>query len=147
MKDTSNLRFAKRAPTLTEFRELRINAGWHFPPDPIMSAALTKTLFGVCVDTLEGQTIGMGRIVGDGGIQLFITDVIVHKEWQTHGLGSRIMALLMEYVEKNASPATFVGLFSAFGRDKFYEKFGFIVRPNESLGPGMVFFPRKAKEE
>jgi GNAT superfamily N-acetyltransferase len=143
MKDTSNLQFTARIPTLEEFRGLRINAGWHVPPDPLMSAALSKTLFGVCAETPTGEAIGMGRVVGDGGIQLFITDVIVQKEWQNHGLGSKIMALLMEYVRNTASPATFVGLFSAFGRDKFYEKFGFIVRPNEKLGPGMMFVHRK----
>ncbi len=147
MKDTRDLRFTTRPPTLAEFRDLRVDAGWHLPPDLIMSAALAKTLLGVCVETPKGETIGMGRVVGDGGIQLFITDVIVHKEWQNLGLGSKIMAMLMEYVETTASPETFVGLFSAFGRDKFYEKFGFIVRPNESLGPGMMFVRRRNKDD
>ena len=138
MEDTNTTQFEKRVPTLEEFRGLRANAGWPSPSNENMGIALTKTLFGVCVKCPEGQTIGMGRVVGDGGVQVFITDVIVRKDWQNRGLGSEIMENLMQYVEANTSPETFVGLFSAFGRDKFYEKFGFIVRPNETFGPGMM---------
>jgi GNAT superfamily N-acetyltransferase len=141
-EEEDNLRFMKRTPTPTEFKELRRNAGWPLPPDSAINDGLNKTIYGVCVQTTSGETVGMGRIVGDGGIQLFITDVIVRKDWQNHGLGSEIMKFLMEYVEQTASPATFVGLFSAPGRHKFYERFGFISRPNERLGPGMVFLPK-----
>jgi len=49
----------------------------------------------------------------------------------------------MDYIRANGSPATFVGLFSALGREDFYKKFGFIVRPSQTLGPGMVFRPEK----
>jgi GNAT superfamily N-acetyltransferase len=143
MKENEKIQFVKRSPTPLEFKELRSNAGWKALPDSAIPDALEKTIFGVCVQTAGGKTIGMGRLVGDGGIQIFITDVIVHKDWQNQGLGSEIMKVLMEYIDQNASSATFVGLFSAFGRNKFYERFGFISRPNEKLGPGMVFFPKK----
>jgi len=103
---STDLKFSKRTPTFEEFRELRTNAGWQFPSDPIIRDALSKTLFGICVETQEGKTIGMGRVVGDGGLQAFVTDVIVDKEWQGRGVGSRIMLLLMEYIEENASFAT-----------------------------------------
>ena len=142
----NSLKFSKRVPTLEEFRDLRINAGWRLPSDPMITDALSNTIFGVCVENTEGATIGMGRIVGDRGLQIFITDLIVHKEWQNKGIGTKIMKLLMEYVECNTSPATFVGLFAAFGRHGFYEKFDFISRPNETLGPGMVFFPKRTRE-
>jgi GNAT superfamily N-acetyltransferase len=146
VKETNDFRYEKRSPTQAEFKDLRANAGWRIPPDALIQDALNKTIFAVCAKTSDGKTVGMGRIVGDGGIQLFITDVIVHKEWQRRGLGTGIMTLLMEYIETHASPATFVGLFSAMGRHTFYEKFGFIVRPNENMGPGMLFFPKKTEE-
>lgn len=142
MKDAGKLQFTKRVPTLDEFRELRTNAGWGLPSALITSEALAKTLFGVCVETPEGRTIGMGRVVGDGGLQVFITDVIIHKDWQNQGVGSKLMKLLMEHIENTISPATSVGLFSALGRDKFYEQFGFVSRPTKTLGPGMVFVPK-----
>ena len=112
-----------------------------------MRTALTRTLFAVCVKCPAGQTIGIGRVVGDGGVQVFVTDVIVRNDWQKRGLGSGIMERLMQYIETNTSPETFVGLFSAFGRHKFYEKFGFTVRPNETFGPGMMLTHRKHEDE
>ncbi|VTR67722.1 putative acetyltransferase [Desulfosarcina cetonica] len=140
---TNNLRYIERIPTAAEFQELRTNAGWGIPPESALKDSLAKTIFGVCVEDSDGTTIGMGRLVGDGGIQVFITDVIVHKHWQNRGIGKQIMKSLMKHVENVSSPATFVGLFSAIGREKFYKTFGFITRPNEKLGAGMVYFPAK----
>lgn len=83
----------------------------------------------------------MARIVGDGGIQLFVTDVIVRRNWQRMGIGTAIMTLTMQEIAECAPPGCFVGLFSAVGLESFYQKFGFIVRPTDRLGAGMVFYP------
>lgn len=140
---TTNLRFLAKTPSLAAFKFLRTDAGWPLPPDDVIETSLNCTLFGMCIESDEGQTIGMGRVVGDGGIQLFITEVIVCKEWQNKGLGTKIMQGLMEYVHSAKHKGTFVGLFSAFGRHEFYEKFGFTIRPTETLGPGMMLSKRK----
>lgn len=144
---TNKLRYIKRIPTVAEFQKLRTNAGWGIPPEFVLKDSLANTIFGICVETLDGTTIGMGRLVGDGGIQVFITDVIVHKKWQNRGIGKQIMKSLMNHVEDAASSATFVGLFSAIGREDFYKAFGFITRPNRTLGAGMVYFPAKKGDE
>ncbi|NLU42142.1 MAG: hypothetical protein GXX08_08050 [Firmicutes bacterium] len=34
------------------------------------------------------------------------------------------------------------GLFAALGRHPFYERFGFVARPTDELGPGMVYLKR-----
>lgn len=96
---TNNLRYIERIPTAAEFQELRTNAGWGIPPESALKDSLAKTIFGVCVEDSDGTTIGMGRLVGDGGIQVFITDVIVHKHWQNRGIGKQIMKSLMKHVE------------------------------------------------
>jgi predicted GNAT family N-acyltransferase len=142
MKDPVALTYTKRVPTLTAFRELRINAGWKLPPDAVIEESLTRTILGVCVETSDGETIGMARVVGDGGIQLFVTDVIVRKDWQHQGVGTRIMELVMKEIGEHAPPGSFVGLFSAVGLEDFYRRFGFIVRPTDKLGAGMVFYPK-----
>jgi GNAT superfamily N-acetyltransferase len=144
---TDSLQYIKRVPTVSEFQDLRANAGWRIPPESVLKDSLAKTIFGICVETFNGTTIGMGRLVGDGGIQVFITDVIVHEQWQNRGIGKQIMKSLMKYVDEAASPATFVGLFSAFGCEDFYKAFGFITRPNRTLGPGMIYFPAKEDNE
>ena len=50
------------------------------------------------------------------------------------------MECLMAYIEKVAMSAcnTMVGLMSAKGKERFYEKFGFQKRPNEFQGNGMI---------
>ena len=44
----------------------------------------------------------------------------------------------MEQLPNHAASGAFVGLFSALGREFFYQKFGFVVRPTETLGPGKI---------
>ncbi len=144
MEQLCDLQFQKRIPSVAEFRELRQNAGWGIPPEASIAKALQSTLFGVCVLSPEGKTIGMARLVGDGGVQFFITDVIVHKDWHNRGIGSQIMKLLMEYVDQVALPGTFVGLFSANGREEFYKRFGFFVRPHEQYGAGMSYLHKQS---
>jgi GNAT superfamily N-acetyltransferase len=141
----NNLKYIKRIPTVKEFLALRKDAGWGVPPESIASEALGKTIFSICVES-NNETIGMGRVVGDGELQIFITDVIINKNYQKQGIGTVIMEIIMEYIEEHISPFAFVGLFSAFGRDNFYQKFDFIVRPNNSFGPGMMFYKNKKNE-
>lgn len=126
-----------------EFRSLRVDAGWTLPPDTAMEESLKRTVRGVCAETPEGETVGMARIVGDGGIQLFVTDVIVRKDWQHQGVGTEIMKLVMEQIDECAPPGCFVGLFAAVELEDFYKRFGFIERPTERLGAGMVFHPKE----
>ena len=85
------------------------------------------------------QVVGMGRLVGDGFTICYIQDLIVLPEYQGKGIGTAIMEKLIDYIKDNAIPNTYVtaGLFSAKGKESFYEKFGFYIRPNENRGAGM----------
>lgn len=134
--EACELQFVKRNPTTEEFLALRNEAGWGSPPEPVVEAALRNTLFAVCAQTPDGKAVGMARIVGDGGIQSFVTDVIVSNEWRRRGLATRIMSLLVEYLEQNGLYGC--GLFAAKGVEPLYEKFGFVVRPNALRGAGMT---------
>lgn len=131
------IRYVERTPTPEEFIALRSDAGWGLVHEPALSASLNNTIFAICAETIEGKTVGMARVVGDGGMQLFVTDVIVQTEWRDRGIGTEIMRRVTDHIKESTSPNTFVGLFSARGRDPFYEKFGFVARPNEKFGSGM----------
>ena len=48
------------------------------------------------------QMIGMGRIVGDGSIYFYIQDIVVHPDYQKHGIGKEIMHRLVTYLHENA---------------------------------------------
>lgn len=85
---------------------------------------LENTLYGVSVvETETGETVGMARIVGDGGCVYHISDMVVHPDHQGQGLGTRIMDALMAYLEEHAPESAYVNLMADV--DGFYEQWGF----------------------
>lgn len=84
--------------------------------------------------------MGMGRIVGDGAVICYIQDFIVKSEYQGQGIGKLMMEKLIQHVEsfRTENSEIMLCLMCAKGREKFYEKFGFVGRPTDSLGPGMI---------
>lgn len=86
------------------------------------------------------EPVGMGRIVGDGAVICYVQDLIVIPEKQSDGIGGMILSRLKEFVTQEGIPGTTMmfDLMCAKGRENFYEKHGFIARPTEDLGPGMI---------
>ena len=87
----------------------------------------------------QGRPVALGRIVTDHGYIVYIADIIVLPEYQGQGLGRQIMENIMNYIKAQLKPGyrIMAVLVSAKGKEAFYEKFGFIKRPDESFGPGM----------
>lgn len=88
----------------------------------------------------DEEPVGMGRIVGDGAVICYVQDLIVIPEKQSDGIGGMILNRLKKIVEQEGIPGTTMmfDLMCAKGRENFYEKHGFIARPTENLGPGMI---------
>ncbi len=77
--------------------------------------------------------IGFGRLVSDGVLHAMIYDMIVDPHYQGQGIGTRILQMLIAWCrEANIRD---VQLFCANGKRGFYEKNGFLTRPETS--PGM----------
>jgi hypothetical protein len=55
------------------------------------------------------------------------------------------MNKIMEYIRLHASENTVIGLMAAKGKEPFYERYGFTVRPNDKLGSGMTMFWKTEK--
>lgn len=91
------------------------------------------------------QPVGMGRIVGDGAVISYIQDLIVIPNCQGKGVGSGLIKRLIDFVESIRIEDTemMLCLMCAKGREGFYEKHGFIARPTENLGPGMIQYLKK----
>lgn len=77
--------------------DLYHNVGWqnYTSDEPKLIRALNQSL---CVITAWQDTdlIGLIRAVGDGESILYIQDILVRKEFQRHGVGSRLIHLLFE---------------------------------------------------
>jgi GNAT superfamily N-acetyltransferase len=114
----------ERPPTVAEYQRLREVVGWGNLDAEATEIGLRNALFSVCV-VYQDDVIGCGRVVGDGGIYFYIQDVIVLPEFQGKGIGKRIMATIINYLEAHAHPNAFVGLMAAKGVSTFYEPYGF----------------------
>jgi len=140
-----DLIYKKTLPAAEEYNQLRENVGWGLMPINIVEKSFEKTIYGISVYN-GNNIIGSGRIVGDGGLCFYIQDIMVLKTFQKKGIGSRIVQLLMDYLEENAVINSYIGLMSAKGLEKFYSKYGFMERPNEYFGAGMTqFWGRKGE--
>lgn len=132
MSDTIQL--VEREPTPEEYRRLRASVGWNEIADDRVRAALPRSLFSVVLER-DGEAVGCGRVVGDGGIYFYVQDVIVVPELQGRGLGRRIMDAVMRYLASAVAPGSFVGLMAAKGVEDLYVRYGFTRRPGDA--PGM----------
>lgn len=127
---------------------LRSRVGWKKLSDNQAKMAVTNCLYNV-VAYLDGQAVGMGRVVGDGAVISYIQDLVILPEVQKTGIGSRVLNCLIQYVTEITEEGTemMLCLMCAKGREGFYEKHNFIPRPTEKLGPGMIQYIRKNKQE
>ena len=96
----------------------------------------------------DDRPIGMGRIVGDGAVISYIQDLIVIPEYQKQHIGSHLIEKLIDYVKEITLPGSrmMLDLMCAKGREEFYIKHGFIARPTDSLGPGMIQYISKKED-
>lgn len=135
------LKFIENTPTPYEFNILTNAVGWGKRDEDVVKEALDNTLYSLCVYD-ENKLIGYGRIIGDKTIFLYIHDVIVIPEYQAQGIGSEIMKKLLNKINKykivNPNIRTYLG--ASKGKEGFYEKFGFVTRPNNELGAGMILY-------
>ena len=122
-----------------DINSFRRSVGWYELSPRQLNCALKSSVF--AITALDGEKeVGSARVVGDGGYQFFISDVIVRPEYQGQGIGQMIIESLINYVEEIQLPGTriMLDLMCAVGRENFYKKFGFIARPTDKLGPGMI---------
>lgn len=108
--------------------------------------ALAGGLYSV-VAYVDGQVAGIGRVVGDGRIAFFIKDLVVLPKYQGAGVGSAILEALIARIQANCCAHAYVGLMSTPGKEPFYEAHGFLRRPTQDFGAGLVRFvdPNPAK--
>ena len=135
------INYVEKTPTPDDFNMLTESVGWGKRENNIVKEALRNTLYSLCVYD-ENRLIGYGRIIGDKTIFLYIQDIMVIPKYQGKQIGTEIMYKLLEQVDRykkvNPNIRTYLG--ASKGKESFYEKFGFISRPNDKLGAGMILY-------
>lgn len=77
--------------------------------------------------------VGIGRVISDGVLHAFVTEMIVDERFRGRGIGAELLRMLVERTVERG--ITDVQLFAAGGRRPFYERNGFVARPG--VAPGM----------
>ncbi len=126
-------------PSVEEFLNLRSKIGWGELDFNLAKTSLNNSLFHVIVRD-KSQLIGIGRVVGDGAMYFYIQDVIVDPSYQNSGVGSSLMERIENYLSVSAQEGSTIGLLAAKGKEAFYTRYGYILRPSNSLGNGMCRF-------
>ncbi|MEE1312671.1 MAG: GNAT family N-acetyltransferase [Lachnospiraceae bacterium] len=121
------------------YLNLRASVNWKKLSRTQAQKALDNSLFIVCAYR-GNRPAGMGRIVGDGAVICYIQDLLVHPDFQGMGVGNRILQELIRFVHTIREDGTtmMLDLMCAKDREMFYTKHGFIARPTDTLGPGMI---------
>ena len=130
----SDLIFIERVPTVEEYAALIASVGWKKREPEAISLALGNSLYAVCAQ-FENQLVGMGRVIGDGGLHYYLSDVVVLPSHQHKGIGTRVVDMLNRYLDTLPYRNTLVGIIAVKGTREFYERCGYTSQ--KSHAPAM----------
>ena len=134
------IRLIENDISVEEYLYIRSKVNWKALSVAQATRAIEKSLFFVKAVDDKNRVVGMGRIVGDGAVICYIQDLVVIPEAQGKGIGSCIINRLIDFVKtlREENTTMMLCLMCAKGRESFYMNHGFIARPTDNLGPGMI---------
>lgn len=121
----AGVELVERFPGVDDYCRIRIAAGMTPKTAEAARRGLPNTLYGVSLQS-EGEVVGMGRIIGDGGCFYTVVDIAVLPAYQQQGLGKRIMSALDAWLRANAQPSAYVTLVADGDAKHLYAQFGFV---------------------
>jgi len=129
--------FRTEMPSQEQFGALFQTTGWNdkyrLSPQELFKA-ISANWF--AVSAFDGdRLVGFGRVVSDGILHAMIYEMIVLPEYQGRGIGTQILQMLIQRCLE--ASIRDIQLFCARGKRGFYEKFGFVARPDNA--PGMQY--------
>ncbi len=133
----AQIEYLAQCPSPDEFERLYRASGWteaFDTPGERLAESVARAWYAVCARS-SGKVVGTGLILSDGVLHALIVDVIVLPEMRGQGIGTEIMKRLVAHCRE--AGVLQIQLFSARGKRPFYERLGFVARPDD--GPGMEF--------
>ncbi|WP_338719630.1 GNAT family N-acetyltransferase [Devosia sp. XK-2] len=123
-------------PGIEDYLRLRVAAGLSPKTREQAEKGLPNSWFGVSV-VQGGATIGMGRVIGDGGTAFQIVDIALEPAHHGKGLGKAIMQALMDRLNAEAPQGAYVSLIADGDAKHLYAKYGFEPVMPASIGMAM----------
>jgi GNAT superfamily N-acetyltransferase len=123
------------APALSDHLMLRVRAGLS-PMDRRQAEAGLRGSWTACHVVHEpcGETVAMGRVIGDGGCFFQVVDMAVLPEHQRRGLGDAVLAHLLDRIRAEAPPGAYISLLADPPGRRLYAKHGFRDTAPSSIG-------------
>lgn len=137
------MRYIENVLCYEDYSKLRESVGWMLFSKEQTQMALMNSLYTV-IAVKDSQTVGMGRLTGDG-MYYMIVDIVVQPNYQKQGIGTKIVNMIIEFVDKETPNGgrSSIQLIAEKGKETFYEKIGFKIIPHEFCGSGMRKVIRK----
>jgi len=133
----NTMEYRENALRYEDYCRLRGSVNWLLFSEEQTRNAIKNSLYTViAVDT--NQTIGMGRLIGDG-MYYVIVDIVVSPAYQNKGIGTTITNMIVEYVNHKTPVGgrSSIQLIAEKGKEHFYGKLGFKLIPHSYCGSGM----------
>ncbi|WP_144827456.1 GNAT family N-acetyltransferase [Kocuria rhizophila] len=122
-------------PSVADYLALRRNTGMHPKTREQAEAGIAGAWAAVHVRHLRsGATVGMGRVIGDGGWYFHVIDMAVLPEHQRQGLGSAVLEHLLDTIRASAPPGAYVSLMADGPGQPLYARHGFEDRTPRTVG-------------
>jgi GNAT superfamily N-acetyltransferase len=131
------IQYQTTPPSKNDYFALFATTGWndvyHASPEEL-ARAIANSNYVVCAFDQE-QLVGFGRVVTDGVLHAMIYEMIVDPGYQGLGIGTHILEMLVRWCKE--ANILEIQLFCARDKRSFYEKNGFVARPDDA--PGMQY--------
>ena len=124
--------------SVKEYCELRAAVNWQPIIEDQAQSGLNNSDF-IITCRVNDDIIGCARIFWDKGYIAYLADVMVKPEYQKQGIGKKLVSECIAYIDNQLKDGWRIKIVivSAKGKEQFYEKIGFELRPNERDGAGM----------
>ena len=125
-------------PSVTDYLALRRDSGMS-PKTPEQARAGIAGAWAAVHVRHHGTdaTVGMGRVIGDGGWYFHVIDMAVLPAHQGRGLGTAVLRRLLDTIRADAPPGAYVSLMAGGPGQALYARHGFVDRAPGTVGMSM----------
>ncbi len=132
---TPGYRLVMAAPSIADYVRLRRETGLTPKTEAQAAAALPGSLaVWHVVDEATGETVGMGRLLGDAGWYFHIVDMAVLPAHQRRGIGDAVLTAILDHIRQTAPAQAFVSLMADPPGRRLYDRHGFFETAPEHVG-------------
>jgi GNAT superfamily N-acetyltransferase len=130
-----DLRLISGPPDLVEYLRLRVESG--LSPKTREQGEIALRGGWAAFHVLHqptSQTVGMGRVIGDGGWYFHIIDMAVLPTFQRRGIGAAVLTALVDAIRDRAPAGAFITLLADGPGRPLYLRHGFVETGPATVG-------------